>query len=56
MWEAGLVKQRAEHERLTVAIVALETELNARVYELFDLSPDETATIEEITKYRYGEV
>jgi hypothetical protein len=34
----------------------METELNARVYALFDLSPAEIRIIEESTKYRYGEV
>jgi hypothetical protein len=33
-----------------------ETELNARVYALFDLTPGEIQTIEDSTKYRYGEV
>ena len=37
-------------------IVRLETELNARVYELFGLSVEEVAIVEESTKYRYGEV
>jgi hypothetical protein len=34
----------------------LETELNARVYTLFDLSPAEIVIIEASTKYRFGEV
>jgi len=33
----------------------METELNDRVYALFDLTADERV-IEESTKYRYGEV
>lgn len=37
-------------------IVRLETELNARVYALINLTPDEISLIEESTKYRYGEV
>jgi hypothetical protein len=37
-------------------IVALETELNERVYRLFDLTDEEIRIIEESTKYRYGEV
>jgi hypothetical protein len=48
--------QRAAHERLTAEIVALEMELNDRVYRLFDLTPDESRLIEATTKYRYGEV
>ncbi len=55
-WEACLDERRAEHERRTAEIVRLETELNARVYALFDLTPAEIQTIEQITKYRYGEV
>ena len=55
-WEEWLAKRRAEHERFTAEIVRLETDLNARVYELFDLTPEEIQTIEESTGYRYGEV
>ncbi len=55
-WEAYLANNRAEHARLTGEIVRLETELNARVYALFQLTPEEIAIIEESTKYRYGEV
>jgi hypothetical protein len=55
-WEAWLDAKRAEHERLTAEIVRLETELNAKVYELFDLTPAEIKIIEESTKYKYGEV
>ena len=40
----------------TAEIVRLETQLNARVYALFDLTPAEIKLIEESTKYRYGEV
>ena len=47
---------RAEHEQRTAEIVRLETQLNARVYALFDLTPAEIKIIEESTKYRYGEV
>jgi len=36
--------------------VRLETDLNRRVYSLFDLSAAEVKIIEESTKYRYGEV
>jgi hypothetical protein len=55
-WEEWLTGRRAEHERFTAEIVRLETDLNDRVYEIFDLSADEIRTIEESTKYRYGEV
>lgn len=55
-WEEWLAIRRAEHEQRTAEIVRLETELNARVYTLFDLSPAEIKIIEESTKYRYGEV
>lgn len=55
-WEEWLGEQRRRHEQHTAAIVAGETELNARVYRLFDLSADEIRLIEESTKYRYGEV
>jgi hypothetical protein len=54
--EAWLAARRIEHARLTAEIVARETELNARVYALFNLTDDEIALIEESTKYKYGEV
>ncbi len=55
-WEDWLAGRRAEHERLTAEIVRRETELNERVYELFDLGPEEIQIIEESTRYCYGEV
>ncbi|MBC8161999.1 MAG: hypothetical protein H7Z42_12350 [Roseiflexaceae bacterium] len=55
-WDEWLALRRAEHTQRTAAIVQLETELNARVYALFDLTADEITLIEESTKYRYGEV
>jgi len=55
-WEAWLAEQRAAHQHHTAEIVRLETELNSRVYTLFDLTPAEITLIEESTKYRYGEV
>lgn len=55
-WEEWLTTQRSEHERLTGEIVGLETELNDRVYRLFDLTPDEIRITEETTQYAYGEV
>lgn len=55
-WETWLANQRAEHERLTREVIRLETDLNERVYTLYDLTSDEIALIEEVTKYEYGEV
>jgi hypothetical protein len=55
-WEEWLQARRAEHQQRTEAIVRMETDLNARVYALFDLTPAEIKIIEESTKYRYGEV
>jgi hypothetical protein len=55
-WEEWLLSRRAEHAQYTAEIVRLETALNARVYDLFDLGPAEVRVIEESTKYRYGEV
>ena len=42
--------------RRTTEVVRLETELNARVYALFDLTPAEIQTIEASAKNRYSEV
>ena len=55
-WEEWLQEQRQRHEQHTAAIIAGETELNTRVYQLFDLSAEEIRLIEESTKYKYGEV
>ncbi|MCB0042371.1 MAG: Eco57I restriction-modification methylase domain-containing protein, partial [Caldilinea sp.] len=55
-WEDWLTSRRAEHEQRTAEIVRLETQLNDRVYGLFDLSRAEIKIIEESTKYEYGEV
>ncbi len=55
-WEEWLAQRRAAHEQHTAEIIRLETELNSRVYALFDLTPAEITLIEESTKYRYGEV
>ena len=55
-WEEWLAAQRGEHEQRTAEIVRLETQLNQRVYALFDLTDAEIKLIEESTKYRYGEV
>ncbi|MGN6672048.1 MAG: hypothetical protein ACTHMA_02030, partial [Thermomicrobiales bacterium] len=51
-WEAWLAAQRAAHAQHTAAIVRLETELNARVYALYDLTAEEIRVIEASTKYR----
>jgi hypothetical protein len=53
-WEAWLVDQCTQHHRRTTEIVQLETELNAHVYALFELTSAEIATIEASTKYHYG--
>jgi hypothetical protein len=55
-WEAWLAERRSQHDRLTAEIVRLETDLNRRVYGLFDLNAGEVKLIEASTKYRYGEV
>ena len=55
-WDEWLQSRRAEHATRTESIVRLETELNARVYTLFDLTRAEITIIEESTKYKYGEV
>jgi hypothetical protein len=55
-WEGWLAVQRDAHAQRTAEIVRLETELNQRVYTLFDLTAAEIKLIEESTKYRYGEV
>lgn len=55
-WEAYLLDEQAKHNDLTAQIIALETQLNAVVYEAFDLTPDEIALIEEATRYPYGAV
>jgi hypothetical protein len=48
--------RRATPQAHTARIVALETDLNARVSARFALTPAEIALIEAATKYRYGEV
>ena len=55
-WEEWLTGRREEHERQTAEIIRLETELNANVYKLFGLTPEEIQVLEESTNYRYGEV
>ncbi len=53
-WEDWLATQRAAHQQHTADIVQLETDLNAEVYALFDLTPAEIRTVEESTQYAYG--
>ena len=55
-WETYLEASTKQHNTHTAAIVAAETQSNALVYQLFDLTEDEIMQIEESTKYRYGEV
>lgn len=55
-WEAWFSTRQQEHRQHTAEIVWLETELDERVYALFDLTPAEIEIIETSTKYRYGEV
>ncbi len=53
-WEQLLRERSAEIDRLTRAIVDLETRLNAEVYAAFALTKDEIVLIEQETKYEYG--
>lgn len=45
-WEDWISTTRAEIHALTAEIARLEGEINARVYALFDLTPDEIALLE----------
>lgn len=53
---AFLADEQAKHQRLTEQIIALETRLNAIVYDAFDLTAAERQLIEDTTKYPYSEV
>ncbi len=55
-WRGFLAEQKTGHQDLTGQIIALETRMNAIVYDAFDLTPEERQLIEETTKYPYGEV
>ena len=55
-WEEWLGVQCAKHHEQTAAIIAGESALNARVYQLFALSAEEIGLVEASTKYAYGEV
>lgn len=45
-WENWITTSRAEIHALTAEIARLEAEINARVYALFDLTPDEIVLLE----------
>lgn len=45
-WENWITISRAEIHALTAEITRLEAEINAKVYALFDLTPDEIALLE----------
>jgi hypothetical protein len=55
-WEGYLADVQQQQQQLTSQIIALETELNQHVYDLFHLTPEEIQIIETSTKYPYGEV
>ena len=45
-WENWITNTRAEIHALTAEIARLEAEINAKVYALFDLTPDDVALLE----------
>jgi hypothetical protein len=45
-WEHWITTSRAEIHALSAEIARLEAEINAKVYALFDLTPDEIALLE----------
>lgn len=45
-WENWITTSRAEIHALTAEIARLEAEINAKIYALFDLTPDEIALLE----------
>lgn len=45
-WESWIATSRAEIHALTAEIARLEAEINAKVYALFDLTPDEITLLE----------
>ena len=45
-WESWIAKTRAEINALTAEIARLEAEINAKVYALFDLTPEEITLLE----------
>ncbi len=55
-WQEWLAEARAVHAKLTAELVRYETAINAKVYELFALTPDEIALVEAETRYQLGEM
>lgn len=55
-WEQWLAARQSEHRRQMAETIRIETALNAHVYTVFNLTPEEIAVVEESTKYCYGEV
>ncbi len=55
-WERLLITRSEAHRQITTKIVQLETELNAQVAALFNLTPEEIALIAQASAYRYGEL
>ena len=55
-WERLLITRSEAHRQITATIVQFETELNAQVAALFQLTPEEIALIAQATAYRYGEL
>jgi hypothetical protein len=45
-WEDWITTTRAEINALSAEISRLEAEINAKVYKLFDLTPDEIRLLE----------
>ena len=52
-WERYLAEKSAEVNRLTAEIEAAEREVDAIVYELFELTPDEIKLLENSLEGRY---
>jgi hypothetical protein len=52
-WESFLAENRAAVDRLTVAIESAEREIDALVYQLFDLTDEEIALLESSLEGRY---
>ena len=45
-WEDFFTEQKVEVERCSAKIAAAEAKINHRVYDLFQLTPDEVARLE----------
>ena len=52
-WEKYLAEKSAEVIKLTAEIEAAEREVDAIVYELFDLTPDEIKLLEDSLEGRF---